>query len=277
LRQNSSTSQASPPWSAADLALLHVGGNDIQPCVLTCWFHPWDDDSQREHARSYLRPIVKNTGMIVDDLCGKPFRKIVIAVPPFSKHVPLTNFVTENSLLRLREETERIYRESFGNSMDTWRKKGCEVLLFDEPRELDLMFEEIGLGQACYVDLMHPGADIHRELGLRMYRQVVGSGIQGNASIDLQGARSEPAQCAHQQEVSLLQEVASSPVRAGFHGMRMATFGMLNFFMNPVEHVVLCFIGLCPLFALCSQCCCLAAWFTSWKKMLQKFKTLYVG
>ena len=264
LRQNSPASQTSAPWRADDLVLLHIGGNDIKPCVLTCWFNWWDDDSQREHARSYLRPIVKNIGIIVDTLCGKPFNKIVIAVPPFSKHVPLTIYVTENSLLQLREETERIYRESLGKSTDTWRKNGCEVLLFDEPRELDVMYEEMGLGQACYVDLMHPGAEFHHELGLRMYRQVVGSAVQGNLSIDLHGSHGEPAHCAHQQEVSFLQGIASMPVRMACQSARIATYGMLNFFINPVEHVVLWFIGLCPLLAICSECFfCFWAWCTA--------------
>lgn len=156
-----------------DLVLLHIGGNDIQPCVLTCWFVWWSDYAQREHVRGYLREIVRNIGNIVESLCKKGFRHFVIAMPPFSRHVPLTNMVTTKSLQRLREETERIFTEEF--AANKWQDKGCQVCLFNEPQHLDLIHDEKGLGQEHYVDMMHPKAQIHHQLGLRLYHQLAQS------------------------------------------------------------------------------------------------------
>lgn len=156
-----------------DLVLLHIGGNDIQPCIATCWFTSWSDEAQREHVRGYLRKVVENTINIIDSLCRRPFRMFVIAIPPFSRHVPLTNMVTRLSLQRLREETEQIYMEEF--SAGKWKEKGCHVWLFHEPQHLDQMYDEQCLGN--FVDLMHPGEEIHHELGLRLHQELTQQGV----------------------------------------------------------------------------------------------------
>merc|ERR1712151_1145542 len=99
-----------------DMVLVHVGGNDMQPCIVTSWFVWWSDAAQRAHARSYLNQIVDNVAKFVNSLCGKPFKLFVIAEPPFSKYLPLAKLVSQTSLQRLREETEKMYAQEFASS-----------------------------------------------------------------------------------------------------------------------------------------------------------------
>jgi hypothetical protein len=164
-----------------DLVLVHVGGNDLQPCILTSWFAWWSDEAQREHARGYLRKLVQDLEDVVHTLCEEgPFRTLVISEPPFSKYLPLAGLVSQASLQRLRQETLKIFSERFESGL--WQARGCRVLVFHEFLHLDKMADAEGLKD--YVDAMHPSESIHRRLGEILYTQIINASSSEKDQLD---------------------------------------------------------------------------------------------
>lgn len=158
-------------WLSGSLALVHVGGNDIQPLIVAVWFASWTDAAQRQKIRSWIQPVVDNTVSLVQHLCAKPFKRIMVSEPPFSKHLPIIKqAVTSKNLRQLKEETSWAYKVAFVDNAASWKKKGCTVEIFKEGQLLDALGDKEDL--KSYVDGLHPKFEIHKRLGELAYQML---------------------------------------------------------------------------------------------------------